>query len=100
MQSPIEGAGPFPIFVPRPQATVLANIVRGSAIVGFPLENDASMVHVFFEGNITQSEPMRRFADRAKHASGRCRWFRVDVDKWRREHPDRPLPSSEYGYAS
>jgi hypothetical protein len=52
---------------------------------------------VYYEGNLYRSENLLRFADRAKHAAGRCRWRRFDPERWTREHPNSPPPRTEHG---
>jgi hypothetical protein len=99
MQEEFEPAGPFPIYVPREGSRALADVNAGSAIVGFPTKTDPMLVHVYYEGNRYGSDDLRRFADRAKLAAGRCRWFRLDLEKWQREHADSPPPPTEHGYA-
>jgi hypothetical protein len=100
MQSQNKPAGPFPVYVPRPGSHSLADVLPASAIVGFPLEANHSIIHVFYEGNRYTRKVLVRFADRAVLAAGRCRWFRLDAVDWQREHPGEPLPPSEYGYVS
>jgi hypothetical protein len=99
MQSTTETFGPFPIYVPRQAQRILAELAAGSAIVGFPVESNPTLLHVFYEGNRYNSPDLARFADRVKHAAGRCRWQRLNLEQWRREHGDTP-PPSEYGYIS
>jgi hypothetical protein len=98
MQHDYERTGPFPIYIPNDRPRSLAEVLPGAAIVGFALEADPSTIHVYYEGNRFGSASMRRFADRVRFAAGRCRWFRLNVDDWQRDHPDRPLPVAEYGY--
>src|ERR1700730_13523447 len=98
MRPDFEPAGPFPIYVSRGVGGVLSEVIDGSAILGFRLESDPTLIHVYYEGNLDAAPSMLRFADRAKYAAGRCRWSRLDSDQWRHENPGRPLPSSEYGY--
>ena len=57
-------------------------------------------MHLFFEGNRNAIAGLRRFADRANFAAGRCRWFRFDPRYWARVRPNDPPPQIEYGYAS
>jgi hypothetical protein len=90
--------GPFPVYIPLAPEGGLFEIIRGSAIVGFPMEADPDTIHVYFEGNRYGSSELARFADRAKHAAGRCRWYRFDLEDWRREHGDADPPGIEYGY--
>jgi hypothetical protein len=56
------------------------------------------MVHVYYEGNRYGRAALRRFADRANFAAGRCRWFRFDPDRWALEHPGEPAPAVEHGW--
>ena len=99
MSDPIQPTGPFPVYVPAESSPTLSDVLRGgSAIVGFPTERDPTVIHVFVEGNSYASDALRRFANRAAHAAGRCRWHQLDPDEWRREHPGDPLPPTEYGY--
>jgi hypothetical protein len=98
MDSAFEPAGPFPIYVPIEGGGVLAKVIPASAIVGFPLETEPNTIHVYYEGNLYNSADLRRFADRAKFAAGRCRWFRLNMDEWQREHGNSPPPATEYGY--
>jgi hypothetical protein len=69
--------------------------MRGSAIVGFPTKSDPQLIHVFFEGNRYASDTLRRFANRAAQAAGRCRWRQFDPEDWRREHPGDPQPPGD-----
>jgi hypothetical protein len=93
-----EPAGPFPVYVPIAAEGALTDVMRGSAIVGFPLEAEPGTIHVYFEGNRYASAELARFADRANYAAGRCRWYRLDLEDWRREHGDATPPATEYGY--
>ena len=100
MEASFERAGPFPVYIPEPNSRLLATVLPASAIVGFALTSDPSLVHVYFEGNRYGSEALHRFADRAKYAAGRCRWFRFDPERWGREHPgSAPPPLVEHGWA-
>jgi hypothetical protein len=100
MPPPPAAAGPFPVYVPRleGQSQALAHVLRGSAIVGFRLAADPTKIHVYYEGNAGGAHGLLRFADRAKHAAGRCRWYRLDIEQWRRNNPGEPLPETEHGY--
>jgi hypothetical protein len=84
--------GPFPVYIPLSREGGLVDVTPGSAIVGFPTETDPDTIHVYFEGKLA------RFADRAKHAAARCRWYRFDLDDWRREHGAAAPPTTEHGY--
>jgi hypothetical protein len=66
-------AGPYPIYVPRPESAALQHVLPASAIVGFPLRSDPDTIHVYYEGNRYHSPDMLRFADRVKFAASRCR---------------------------
>ena len=48
-------------------------------------------------GHLARPE-LRRFADRAKFAAGRCRWQRFDPLAWVEEHPGVPPPHVEHGF--
>ena len=98
MHEPVERAGPFPVHVPERDSSLVSIVLPGSAIVGFPLPSDPQVVHVYYEGNRYRREALRRFADRAKFAAGRCRWFRFDPDRWAREHPGEAAPLVEHGW--
>jgi hypothetical protein len=93
-----EPAGPFPVYIPVAAGGALGDVMPGSAIVGFPMEGDPTTIHVYFEGNRYGSAELARFADRVNYAAGRCRWYRLDLDEWRREHGDATPPATEYGY--
>jgi hypothetical protein len=98
VSDPIQATGPFPVYVPAESSPTLSAVIRGSAIVGFPTERDPTIIHVFFEVNCYASDALRRFANRAAHAAGRCRWRQFDAEEWRREHPGDPQPPTEYGF--
>ena len=100
MRPVTEVFGPFPVYVPHPNGAALADIIPGSAIVGFPTETDPKVIHVFYEGNRHGIPDLTRFADRAKHAASRCRWFRLDPEQWQHAHGKSPPPPTEHGYAS
>jgi hypothetical protein len=93
-----EPAGPFPVYVPLAADGALGEVMRGSAIVGFPLEAKPGTIHVYFEDNRYGGLELARFADRANYAAGRCRWYRLDLEDWRREHGNAAPPVTEYGY--
>jgi hypothetical protein len=95
-----ERAGPFPVYVPLPDSPLLAVVLSGSAILGFPLIDDPPIVHVYYEGNRYHRPEMERFADRARFAAGRCRWRRFDPLRWAEEHPGAPAPHVEHGWLS
>jgi hypothetical protein len=86
------------IYVSDAGRSVLSDLTAGSAILGFPLESDPTQIHVYYEENRDAITGVRRFADRAKDAAGRCRWFHLDPVQWRHDNPGQPLPTSEYGY--
>jgi hypothetical protein len=98
--APGDRFGPFPVYIPSGTVEELSHVIHGSAIVGFPSEVDASMIHVYYEGNRYASPDLNRFADRVKHAAGRARWERFDFDQWRREYPDLPPPPTEHGFTT
>jgi len=98
MQEGIENYGPFPVYVPRIREGILAEILDGSAIVGFPPEADPDRVHIYYEGNRYSSPDLARFADRVVHAAARCRWQRFDAERWQREHANMPPPRTEHGF--
>ena len=66
-------AGPFPVYVPRPDSAALQHVLPGSGIVGFPMRSDPATIHIYFEGNRYGAAEMARFADRVKFAVSRCR---------------------------
>ena len=96
----VDRVGPFPIYLPVAGSAALGHVLPASAIVGFPLEDNPARVHLFFEGNRYAIEGLRRFADRANFAAGRCRWFRFDARYWAQVRPNEPVPHVEYGFAS
>jgi hypothetical protein len=98
MQEGVDDYGPFPVYVPRIREGVLAEVLGGSAIVGFPAEADPDHIHIYYEGNWYGSPDLVRFADRVVHAAGRCRWQRLDAERWQREHTNMPRPQTEYGF--
>jgi hypothetical protein len=100
MEEAEDRVGPFPVYVPSEGSSLLSLVLPASAIVGFPLESDSTHYHLFYEGNRYRSEALRRFADRANLAAGRCRWFRFDPQDWERLRPGEPPPRTEYGYAT
>ena len=100
MQEKAEPLGPFPIYVPHADQQELAEVLPGSAIVGFPIEANPGRIHVYYEGNRYDIPEFARFADRVRQAAGRCRWYRLDVEQWRRDHGDVPPPPTQYGYVS
>jgi hypothetical protein len=62
--------GELILYVPSGRYSAIADIARGSAIVGKP-QADGAKVEVYFEGAIFGQENMRTLADRAMHAAGR-----------------------------
>ena len=93
-----ERAGPFPVYVPLPNTLLVTSVLPASAIVGFPLPSDPQVVHVYYEGNRYARPELRRFADRARLAAGRCRWRRFDSAAWLHEHPGEPPPDVRHGW--
>lgn len=58
------------VYVPAPDSAVASMVMRGSAIVGTPLD-DADYVTIDFEGNRYKTAYFEEFGKRLLHAAGR-----------------------------
>ncbi len=57
------------LYIPHPESRLCTELVRGSAIVGLPL--DTGLTRIYYEGNLIGAQNLNRYRDKAIQAASR-----------------------------